>query len=435
LETEPENTVTILLTFINSISIGVLIAIAIVIILILLSALISGSEVALFSLTPKHKAELIEHKTKNIKLLISLLHHPEKLLATILIANNLVNVGVVIISTFITNSVFNFDEYKILGFIIQVILITGILLLFGEIFPKVFAARFPLQFSKLITPFIYVLNQIFTPISLLLIKSSSLTKNKLAKKENFSIDDLSKALDLSESIVKEDKDILKGIATFRHSDAKAVMKSRMDVVAIEYNTDYYGLLKIAVEEGYSRIPVYEDNFDNIKGIIYIKDLLPFLKKDKDFAWQKLIRDAFFIPETKKINVLLEEFRAKKIHFAIVIDEYGGKSGIVTLEDILEEIVGEIHDETDEDQSFYSKIDENTFIFDAKTSLNDFEKIAKIKEEVINLKKGDAETLAGLILELKGEMPKKEEEIVFKNMKFKILEVDNRRIISIKVTKT
>jgi len=273
---------------------------------------------------------------------------------------------------------------------------------------------------------------LFSPISLILMKFSNIAKKKLVKNDNFSIDDLSKALDFSDTIVKEDKKILKGIATFRNYDAKAIMKPRMDVVSIDYSAKYSELIRMAVEEGFSRIPVYENSFDNIRGIIYVKDLLPNLQKNDDFIWQNLIREAFFIPETKKINILLEEFRIKKIHFAIVIDEYGGSSGIVTLEDILEEILGEIQDEMDEDEGFYSKIAENIFIFDAKTSLNDFVKITQIDEKQIGKIKGDAETLAGLILEIKNEIPKKEEEIHYNNIKFKILEVDARRIIKIKV---
>lgn len=402
------------------------------IVLVLISALISGSEVAFFSLNPSSKASLLENKTRKAKTLLSLLQNPEKLLATILITNNFVNVGIIVLSTFIIDNLFNFQEYKILGFVIQVVLVTSILLLFGEILPKVYASRFSLEFSKFMANPIFVLYKILTPASKLLIKSSSITQNKLAKKDSFSIDDLSKAIDLSETIVKEDKDILKGIASFRHSDAKAIMKPRMDVTALDFNAKYSDLLKIAIEDGFSRIPVFEENFDNIKGVIYIKDLLPYLKEGDSFEWQNLIRDAFFIPETKKINVLLEEFRERKIHFAVVIDEYGGSSGIVTLEDILEEIVGEIQDETDEDEDFYTKINENTFVFEAKTSLNDFLRITNIDEKLIDPIKGDAETLAGLILELKAEIPKKEEEIKFKNINFKILEVDNRRIIKIQL---
>lgn len=432
METDPEGVSLALLSIVNNLSAGVLISMLILLVLILLSAMVSGSEVAFFSLNPAGKVSLSESNSRNDKTLLILLQHPEQLLATILITNNLVNVGIIVLSNFITESLFDFTEFKILGFFIQVILVTAILLLFGEILPKVYAARFSLQFSKFMAPPIFVLFKLLSPAGKLLIKSSAITKRKLSKKENFSIDDLSKAIDLTDTIVKADKDILKGIATFRHSDAKAIMKPRLDVVSIEISEPFGNLIKIAVVEGYSRIPVYQENFDNIKGIIYVKDLLPYLKENDDFNWQKLVREAFFIPETKKINVLLEEFREKKIHFAIVIDEYGGKSGIVTLEDILEEIVGEIQDETDEDETFYSKINEHTYIFDAKTSLNDFERVLSLDEEIISKLKGDAESLAGMILELKGEIPQKNQEINFKHFKFVVLEVDNRRIISVKV---
>ena len=431
MESDPDSINTVLLAL-NNLSLSIIASGAIMLVLIIISALVSGSEVAFFSLTPANKASLLENKNKKTKTLLSLLQQPEKLLATILITNNLVNVGIIVLSTFITDNLFDFQEHKALGFAIQVFLVTAILLLFGEILPKVYASRFSLQFSKFMATPIFILFKTLSPASKLLIKSSSITKNKLAKKESFSIDDLSKAIDLSEKIVKEDKDILKGIASFRHSDAKAIMKPRMDVIALDFNAKYSELLKIAINNGFSRIPVIEENIDNIKGVVYIKDLLPHLQENDKFKWQNLIREAFFIPETKKINVLLEEFRERKIHFAVVIDEYGGSSGIVTLEDILEEIVGEIQDETDEDESFYTKINDNTFIFDAKTNLNDFIRITEIDEKIIDKVKEDAETLAGLILELKAEIPIKNEEIKLKNINFKIQEVSNRRIIKIKI---
>jgi len=432
LETEPDSTETVFLIITNNLSFSIIVAISVIIVLLILSALISASEAAFFSLSPNQKSDLQESKTKRDQLILALLNKSEQLSATILIFNTLTNISITITSSFIVFYFFYFSEYQSVIFIVQAILVTFAILLFGETLPKVYAARYCLKIAKFAVFPLNLVFILFSPISLILMKFSNIAKKKLVKNDNFSIDDLSKALDFSDTIVKEDKKILKGIATFRNYDAKAIMKPRMDVVSIDYSAKYSELIRMAVEEGFSRIPVYENSFDNIRGIIYVKDLLPNLQKNDDFIWQNLIREAFFIPETKKINILLEEFRIKKIHFAIVIDEYGGSSGIVTLEDILEEILGEIQDEMDEDEGFYSKIAENIFIFDAKTSLNDFVKITQIDEKQIGKIKGDAETLAGLILEIKNEIPKKEEEIHYNNIKFKILEVDARRIIKIKV---
>jgi len=433
LETDPESTELVLLTFINSFSIGIAFALVIMLVLIILSALISGSEVAFFSLTPLQKADLNESNSKKARLILNMLSKPEKLLATVLISNNLVNVGIVVLSTFVMENLFNFENYQLLGFLIQAILVTAIILLFGEILPKVYASRFSVTFARIMVQPVYVVFNLFSPFSFLLMKFSSFNKKSSIKKENFSIDDLSKALDLSETIVKEDKHILKGIATFRHHDAKSIMKPRMDVVAFDFDSSFKELFKTAVEEGFSRIPIFHESFDNIKGIIYTKDLLAYIDEKDDFDWHFLIREAFFIPETKKINVLLEEFRSRKIHFAVVKDEYGGSSGIVTLEDVLEEILGEIQDEMDEEESFYSRINDHTFIFDAKTNLNDFIKITKIDEKRIDKVRGDAETLAGLVLEIKNEIPKKLDEFEYNHIHFKILEADTRRIVSIKIT--
>jgi len=432
LETEPDSIITVFLFFTNSLSLSIIAAALVIIFLLIASALISASEAAFFSLTPNQKSDLLESKTKKAKLILSLLNKPEQLAITILIFNTLSNIGIAISSSFILTATLYPINYLSIILVVLAFVVSLFILFFGEILPKNYGNRYNLKFAKTIVfplSFLYI---ILTPIRKFLLNFSNVTKKKLVKKDDFSIDDLSNALDSSDTIVKEDKKILKGIATFRNYYAKAIMKPRMDVVSIDYNAKYSELIQMAIVEGFSRIPVYENSFDNIKGIIYVKDLLPYLKENDDFLWQNLIREAFFIPETKKINILLEEFRLKKIHFAIVIDEYGGSSGIVTLEDILEEILGEIQDEMDEEEGFYSKLAENIFIFDAKISLNDFVKITQIDKKLIDKIKGDAETLAGLILEIKNEIPKKEEEIYYKSIRFKILEVDARRIIKIKV---
>jgi len=358
---------------------------------------------------------------------------PERLLATILIANNFVNVGIVIISTYMNSRLFDFSSHPFFGFIIEVVIITFMLLLFGEIIPKVYANQYATSFVVFMVRPILFLEKVFRPLSTLLINSTSfINKRFQTKKQNLSIDDISHALDITEDKITEDKKILKSIVKFGNIDVKEIMKSRVDVIAVDTLIRFKKLLSVIIDSGYSRIPVYEDNFDNIKGILYIKDLLPHLQKDDKFEWQNLSRQAYFVPETKKINDLLGEFQSKKNHMAIVVDEYGGTSGIVTLEDILEEIVGEITDELDEDDIVFEKLNNNTFVFEGKTLLNDFYRIIECENDVFEELKGDAETLAGVVLEYKGEIPKKNETIKILNFDFTILAVDNRRIKKIEI---
>lgn len=403
----------------------------IIILLLLLfsSAVISGSEVAYFSLSP---GQLEEIRQKGYEKVCHLHRKPEKLLATILISNNFVNVAIVILSSYLVDSLFDFSRNPLLGFVIQVIVVTFIILLFGEIIPKLYANRSPIKMAIFMASPLTVLSYLFRPLSALLINSTSIISKKVAKKDSISIDQLSKALELTkDSEINEEKDILEGIVRFSNIYAIDIIQPRINIIAIDEEDSFKHIRELIIEHGYSRLPVYKDNLDTIVGILYIKDLLAHLQEDDHFQWQSLIRPAYFVPETKKINDLLEEFQTKKVHLAIVVDEYGGTSGIVTMEDILEEIVGEINDETDEKEKTYIKIKNNAYIFEGHTLLNDFEKIADIKDDYFKDIEGEADTLAGLILEIKGELPRKNEVITYRQHKFTILDVDKRRIKKIK----
>ena len=415
-----------------------------IILLLATSALISGSEVAYFSLNPSNIKYLREGKSLSHKLVIKLLGKPKRLLAAILVANNFVNIGIVILSSlfFIYENnqmktglaVVDFSSNPALGFVFQVIIVTFLLLLFGEILPKVYASRYALRFSLFMAYPLYVIEKIVKPVSAFLIYPTSYINKKFARKrQNISMDDLSQALDLTSDSITEDKEILEGIVKFGNIEVKDILRPRLDVVAVDISITFKKLVSIILEAGYSRIPVYTENFDNIKGVLYIKDLLAHIHKGNSFKWQSLVRPPYFVPESKKINDLLEEFQTNKIHMAIVVDEYGGTSGIVTLEDILEEIVGEISDEFDSEQMLYTKIDSKNYVFEGRTMLNDFYKIVNTSPDVFEEIKGDADTLAGLILELMGEIPEKGKSISFKKFTFKIEAVDNRRIKKIKVS--
>ncbi len=410
-------------TFVDAILIIVLLF------LLLCSALVSASEVAYFSLTP---GELEKLKRDGFNNVYKLHKKPNRLLATILISNNFVNVAIVIISSYLVNSLFDFSHNQTLGFVIQIILITFIILLFGEIIPKLYANRAQTKVAIFMATPLLFLMWLFRPLANLLVKSTSVINKKVAKKEGLSIDQLSKALELTkESEINEEKDILEGIVHFTNIYAIDIIRPRINIVAIDIEDTFEQVKATVTEHGYSRMPVFRDNLDTIEGVLYIKDLLAHLKEDADFKWQSLIRPAYFVPETKKVNDLLEEFQIKKVHLAIVVDEYGGTSGIVTMEDILEEIVGEINDEYDEKEENYIKIPNNAYIFEAHILLNDFIKIVGLDKDCFEEIEGEADTLAGLILEIKGELPAKNEKILYKQYKFTVLEVDSRRIRKIK----
>jgi gliding motility-associated protein GldE len=409
-----------------------------IILLLVLSALISGSEIAYFSLSPQQIHELKNSGSKNKHAIISLLGAPKRLLATMLISNNFVNVAIVVISTYITNTFFEMSSNSYwITFLIQVGVVTAVILFYGEILPKVYATQKNVQFATLMVSPMKVMVRIFYPLSSLLMYSTHIIDRRISRKSyNISMSELSDAIELTSdhTTPEEEKKILQGIVRFGDIEVKEIMRSRMDVAAIEISTKYRELLKYITEAGYSRIPVYEDTFDSVKGVLYIKDLLPFLEKGDGFEWQKLLRDAIFVPEKKKINDLLEEFQEKKIHLAIVVDEYGGTSGIITLEDIIEEIVGEISDEHDEplDDVVFTCLGENSYVFEGKTSLNDFCKVTGIEDNVFDEVKGDADSLAGLLLELMEKMPEKDESVEYSNFTFTVRVADKRRIKRIQV---
>ncbi len=432
------NTLIILTLYSNIIftapSLGTLITLVLSLILLMASALISASEVAFFSLEPQTLQELEESDKKKHKNVLRLHRQPQKLLATILIGNNFVNVAIILLLTYATGTVLNFDDAPVLGFIFQTVVITFLLLLFGEITPKVYATHFALKVAVLTSSFLIFIQTLLFPFINLLVGSTSRFNTKLAKhtRSNISMDELSQALELTSGTSDEDTEILEGIIKFGNIQVIDIMTSRVDMVDVDIKTNYKKLLDIIIKCGYSRLPVYSGTHDNLKGILYSKDLLPHLDKPDSFRWQTLIRPAYYVPETKKIDDLLSEFQKNKVHLAIVVDEYGGTSGLVTLEDILEEIVGDISDEYDEEEQLYTKIDNHTFVFEAKIQLNDFFKIAEIEETDFSKISGEAETLAGLILELKGEIPRKNERIDYGKYVFEIQAVDNRRIKKVKI---
>lgn len=382
-------------------SIDVLFSLLVVVLLLVLSAFISGSEVAYFSLTA---ADLEQMDNDNVA---QLLQNPNKLLATILIVNNFINVGIVVLSTYLTSIAISFPEGSILEFLFQVVVITVLLLLFGEIMPKVYANNNAVSFSLRMSRVLIILRRVTSPLSQILVACTNFIDKKLAVQQiEVSAEEISKALDITEHESKEEeRRILRSIVEFGNTDVKEIMKSRVAISAIDKETTFADLLKIIVSNGYSRIPVFEGQIDKIMGVLYIKDLLPHLNEKGNFNWVKLCRNPYFIPETKMINDLLKEFQAKKNHLAIVVDEYGGTSGLVTLEDVLEEIVGEINDEFDIDDNIYSKLDDRNYIFDGKISLNDFLRVTKVDVNFFDIIKGDYDTLAGLILELEGKIPK------------------------------
>jgi putative hemolysin len=400
--------------------------------LLLFSAMISGSEVAYFSLNPEEKDSLRENGSRRSRLVGKLLEQPEELLANILITNNFINVTIIILASFITTTIIDTTAAPVTGFIAQVAIIFLAILLFGEILPKIFADRYTIAYVKRMSVPLNVTNRIFRPLIFLLARSTSLVNKRLAgKRQNISMDDLSEALDLATDVYSDDKKMLEGIVKFSNLEASEIMKPRMDVVNVDINISINELLETVMEYGYSRIPVFDGTPDNISGILYVKDLLPHIRKTR-FRWQTLIRPAFFVPETKKINELLQDFQRTKIHLAIVVDEYGGMKGIVTMEDILEEVVGEITDESDEAEEFYQKVDDHTWMFDGKTLLNDFFKVTELEAETFEDVRGEAETLAGLVLELKGDFPVINDKLDCKNIRFTVNDMDKRRIKQIRV---
>ena len=415
---------------------GVIIATILAAVLLLMSAFASGSEIAFFSLSPSDVAELEDGKFDADKKIQNLRDDSERTLATILIANNFVNVTIIMLLNYVIAGVISFGERALLlQFLFTTVILTFLLLLFGEIMPKVYARQDPLKFCRRCVGGIMFARKLFWPIENILLKSGMMAE-KIIQKENhvLSVDDLEQALELTDkNDIKDEQNMLKGIIRFGDETAKEVMTSRQNIVDLDIRSNYADVLKCIEDNNYSRIPVYQDNTDNIRGILYIKDLLPHLTKSSNFRWQSLIRPPYFVPETKKIDDLLREFQENKVHIAIVVDEFGGTSGIVTLEDILEEIVGEINDEYDEEEKIYSKLNYNTFIFEGKTLLTDLCRILNVDDEEFEEVEGDADTLAGLLLEIKGDFPSIHEKIDYKNYTFEVMNVEERRISKIKVT--
>lgn len=402
---------------------------------LLCSAMVSASEVALFSLTQQDLNTLSEEDSSKANLISKLLQRPKKLLATILVANNFSHIGVVIVFSFVGNDIFSAIESPILKFVVEVILITFLILLFGEVLPKIYASRNNIQFSKFVANPLSILDKLLSPISYPMRAISDYLHEKLGRqKSNISVDQLSQALGLTstEDTTSEEQKILEGIVSFGNTDTKQVMSPRIDIFALEMEETFAEIYDKIVDKGYSRIPVYRDNIDHIEGVLFVKDLIPHINK-KEFDWNKLIREPFFVPENKKLDDLLKEFQSKKSHLAIVVDEYGGTSGLVSLEDIIEEIVGDISDEFDDENLNYSQIDDKNFLFEGKINLKDFYRIVDVDEEIFEINKGEAETLAGFILEILGNFPKKGQKIHFTNVNFTIEAVDKKRIKQLKVT--
>lgn len=414
------------------------ISIVVLLVLLMMSALVSGSEVAFFSLSPNEMKDLEEEQSKRNTIIIEWLERPKDLLATILILNNFINVGIVILSSYISEFLMPSDISDTSKLLLELVCITFVILLIGEIIPKVYATKNAVKLSKIMS---VPLNRIgnfflFKGLRYVVVKSAEIFKNAENQNPmNVSSDELERALELTkdENTDEEEHKILKGIVKFGNTEVSQIMKSRVDVVAVDIEDDFSQLLELILECGYSRIPVFEEDFDHVKGVLYIKDLLPYIDEEKDFNWQKLIRNALYVPENKKIDDLLKEFQGQKMHMAIVVDEYGGSSGIATLEDVLEEIVGEITDEFDDDELIYSKLDEFNYVFDAKTLLIDLFKVMDVEEEEFEEIRGEADTIAGLLMELSGKILKKNEKVKYKRFTFTIEAADKRKIKRVKIT--
>ena len=438
METEPLSVLP-LMSFLD-IDWSIVIQFAVFVVLLLCSALISGAEVALFSLTPAEVNTFREAKTATSNIIAKLVDNPKKLLATVLIANNLVNISIVLLFVDLGDFLFGGITTPWVRTVLDVGVVTFVLLLCGEILPKIYANRNNIQFAQRVAYFIYTLDTFFTPISAPMKAFTVWIQKRLGKqKSNISIGQLSQALELAseEDTTNEEKKILESIVSFGNTETREVMVPRVDIFALSEELSYQELLNEIVAIGYSRIPVYRENLDNITGVIYIKDLLPHLDKT-DFDWNSVKRNAFFVPENKKLDDLLSEFQEKKIHLAVVVDEYGGTCGVITLEDIIEEIVGSINDEFDDDDVTYFKVDDNTFIFEGKTVLKDFYRILDFNDEeeaLFDEKRGDAETLAGFLLEIAGNFPQKRIPILFNNYKFIVEAFDKKRIKQVKIIRT
>ncbi|CAN5188647.1 gliding motility-associated protein GldE [soil metagenome] len=429
-----------LISFFISIDFSQIFSIFMLFVLLVCSAMISGAEVAFFSLTPSNFITETGKRSNAQKIVVRLLEKPKKLLATILVANNFINIAIVLLFDLLTDEFFGRMNTTIFGvdfkFVVEVGVITFLILLFGEILPKVYASRNNVKFSNFMAYPMNFLDTLFSPLSTPMRAVTLHIHERLGKqKSHISIDQLSQALELTreEDTTKEEQKILKGIVSFGNTDTKQVMRPRMDIFALNQNQKFRDIIPGIIENGYSRIPVYKDNIDQVMGILYVKDLLPYLENN-NFEWTSLLREPYFIPENKKLDDLLNEFKIKKIHLAIVVDEYGGTSGLISLEDIIEEIVGDISDEFDDEDLIFSKLDDSNFIFEGKTPLKDFYRIIKLEDPTaFEETRGESETLAGFLLEISGGFPKKNEIITFLNYMFTVEVIDDKRIKQIKLS--
>jgi putative hemolysin len=427
LDTDPSS-------FFSTIDVDLLISLIAVLFLLVCSAFISGSEVALFSLSQTDIEDLSDKDLNKSTIISNLLNAPKKLLATILVTNNFINIAVVILFSSLSEKLFHSISSDIFRFVLEVVVVTFMILLFGEVLPKIYASRNNLYFSKIVAMPLYTLDILLTPLTVPMRNITFYIEKKFSVKTNFSIGQLSQALELTHQseTSKEEHKILEGIVTFGNTEVRQIMSPRIDLFTLDIEERFDDVMVKIIEKGYSRIPVYKDNIDHIEGVLFVKDLIPYIDS-ADFEWQTLIREPFFIPENKKLDNLLKDFQSMKNHLAIVVDEYGGTSGLVSLEDILEEIVGDISDEFDDENIIYSKIDDNNYLFEGKISLKDFYRIVDVVEDDFENSKGEAETLAGFILEISRSFPKKNQEIIFRNCTFKIENLDIKRIKQIKVT--
>nr|WP_245615992.1 gliding motility-associated protein GldE [Allomuricauda lutaonensis] len=413
----------------------------VLVLLLASSALISGAEVALFGLSQTELNDIAETNSLRGRRIVKLLEKPKKLLATILIANNAINIGIVLLFNTIGDTLFTNIDQTLFGFIsvrfiLEVIVATFLILMFGEILPKIYANRNRIKFAHFMSLPLSVLDRLFYPLSMPMRSATIFLQDKLGRqKSNFGVDHLSQALELTSEgdTTKEEQKILEGIVSFGNTDTKQVMRPRIDIFALNEQMKFSEVLEEIKKNGYSRIPVFSENMDNVLGVLYVKDLLPYLER-KNFNWMSLIREPYFVPENKKLDDLLLEFQEKKKHLAIVVDEYGGTSGIVTLEDIIEEIVGDISDEFDDEDLIFSKLDDHNFVFEGKTNLKDFYRVAKIEDEsIFEEKKGESETIAGFVLEIAGSFPKRGEKVLFNDYQFVVESLDKKRLKQIKVT--
>ncbi len=401
--------------------------------LLICSALVSGSETSFFSLSPANINTIRKHHSKRSKAILDLLAKQDYLLATVLIANNLVNICIVMLCDNIIDRLGTFLS-PVWAFVIKVVIVTFLLLLFGEIMPKIFAAYNPLRFARFVSVPLSGLVKVFKPFATVLIRSSNKFNEIVARKKvNISMDELSNAIEITGNQTAEEKQMLSGIVNFVNTEVQEIMKLRMDIVALDIADTFVHVKEVIIQSGFSRIPVYEENLDDIRGVLYVKDMLPYIGEGEDFDWQKYLRKPYFVPEHKKINDLLEEFQNDKVHMAIVVDEYGATQGLVSLEDILEEIVGEITDESDvEEPTYYKKLDENNYIFDGKAHLNDFERVVGLEEDYFKDVRGGAETVAGLMLELKRDFLRKGEYVSSRGVLFTVEALEGRRISKVRV---